>query len=163
MSELGLVEGFFGIPWSWSERTETIAFLRPHGFTFYLYAPKADAHLRRRWREPHPEEELERLAALAAHCRSLGVRFGVGLSPFELHLDPDRGWQDALARKLADLDRIGCDDLAILFDDMRGDVAELAEYLLHGNAVGVVAGLGDLFGFGEGVEVRARIVCRTVG
>jgi hyaluronoglucosaminidase len=127
MSELGLVEGFFGIPWSWSERTETIAFLRPHGFTFYLYAPKADAHLRRRWREPHPEEELERLAALAAHCRSLGVRFGVGLSPFELHLDPDRGWQDALARKLADLDRIGCDDLAILFDDMRGDVAELAE------------------------------------
>jgi hypothetical protein len=43
------------------------------------------------------------------------------------------------------------------------DVAELAECLLHGNAVGVVAGLGDLFGFGEGVEVRARIVCRTVG
>jgi hyaluronoglucosaminidase len=125
--ELGLIEGFFGRPWSWAERAETIRFLAPHGYRFYLYAPKADAFLRRRWREPHPEAELNELAALRELCRAQGVRFGIGLSPFELHLDPGRGWQDSLAARLASLAPLRPDDLALLFDDMRGDVPDLAE------------------------------------
>jgi hypothetical protein len=125
--ELGLIEGFFGRPWRWADRAAAVRFLRPHGFRFYLYAPKADAFLRRRWREPHPEAELAELAALRDVCRAEGVRFGLGLSPFELHLNPERGWQDALAAKLAGLEALKPDDLAILFDDMRGDVPDLAE------------------------------------
>ena len=125
--ELGVIEGFFGRPWSWSQRVEAIRFLAPHGYRFYLYAPKADAFLRRRWREPHPETELAALAELRDSCRAAGVRFGIGLSPFELHLHPDKRWQDALAAKLAALAPLKPDDLAILFDDMRGDVTDLAE------------------------------------
>ncbi len=125
--ELGLIEGFFGRPWSWRERAETIEFLAPRGYRFYLYAPKADAYLRRDWQGLHPDVEMDRLATLAAHCRKLGVRFGIGLSPFELHLQPGRDWQDALARKLAHLDALRPDDLAILFDDMRGDMEGLAD------------------------------------
>lgn len=124
--ELGLIEGFFGRPWSWGERAGTITFLAPHGYRFYLYAPKADAYLRRQWQALHPDAEMEALARLAGHCRSLGVRFGIGLSPFELHLEAERGWQDRLARKLAHLDALKPDDLAILFDDMRGDLPDLA-------------------------------------
>ena len=48
--ELGIIEGFYGKPWTWAEREETIAFLAPHGYGFYLYAPKADPYLRRHWR-----------------------------------------------------------------------------------------------------------------
>jgi len=125
--ELGIIEGFFGRPWSWEERRGTVEFLAPRGFGFYLYAPKADAYLRRRWSELHPAAERDRIAAFAALCRTLGVRFGIGLTPFELHLAPGRGWQEPLARKLALLAELGIDDLAILFDDMRGDVPELAE------------------------------------
>ena len=125
--ELGLIEGFFGRPWSMRDRAETIAFLAPHGYRFYLYAPKADSCLRRDWRTLHPDAEMEALAGLSAHCRRLGVRFGVGLSPFELHLAPGRDWQEPLARKLAHLDVLRPDDLAILFDDMRGDTPDLAE------------------------------------
>ena len=124
--ELGLIEGFFGRPWSWADRAEAVRFLRPHGFSFYLYAPKADPYLRRRWQEPHPEAELEALAHFRDICRAEHVRFGIGLSPFELHLHPDRGWQEALAAKLARLALLKPDDLAILFDDMRGDVPDLA-------------------------------------
>jgi hyaluronoglucosaminidase len=120
LPELGLIEGFFGLPWSWRERAEAVTFLSPHGYHFYLYAPKADAHLRRHWHRPHPEAETAALAKFAAHCRALGVRFGIGLSPFELHLQPGRDWQEPLARKLAHLDALRPDDLAILFDDMRG-------------------------------------------
>ena len=125
--ELGIIEGFFGRPWSWSQRAEAVRFLAPHGYRFYLYAPKADAWLRRRWREPYPEAELAALAELRDVCRAAGVRFGIGLSPFELHLHPDKGWQDALAAKLAQLAQLKPDDLALLFDDMRGDVPDLAE------------------------------------
>ena len=125
--ELGLIEGFFGRPWSWTDRREAVRFLAPHGFRFYLYAPKADAFLRRRWQEPYPEAELAELAAFRDACRAEGVRFGIGLSPFELHLHPERGWRDRLAAKLAELAQLKPDDLALLFDDMRGDVPDLAE------------------------------------
>lgn len=124
---LGLIEGFFGRPWGWTERREAVAALAPYGYRFYLYAPKADPWLRRRWHEPMPEPELEQLAAFAQNCRGQGVRFGIGLSPFELQLHPKAGWQELLARKLAELDQLKPDDLAILFDDMRGDIPDLAE------------------------------------
>ena len=125
--ELGLIEGFFGLPWSWEDRRDAIRFLAPHGYRFYLYAPKADAWLRRRWQDPYPEPELSRLAELGQVCRDAGVRFGIGLTPFELHLHSEAGWQGRLAGKVAELDSAGVDDLAILFDDMRGDVPGLAE------------------------------------
>lgn len=122
--ELGLIEGFYGRPWSWAARANAAATLKPHGYGFYLYAPKADAYLRRRWREPHPQ--AAELAGLSAACRAAGVRFGVGLSPYELYRDFDTDARGALADKLAELDALGLDDLAILFDDMRGDVEGLA-------------------------------------
>ena len=125
--ELGLIEGFFGRPWSWDDRRGAVRFLGPRGYRFYLYAPKADAFLRRRWEEPRPEEEKVALAAFGDECRAAGMRFGIGLSPFELHLDPGRDWPEKLAAKLAEIDAIGADDLAILFDDMEGDVPDLAE------------------------------------
>jgi hyaluronoglucosaminidase len=127
LPELGLIEGFFGRPWGWKERADAVRFLAPHGYRFYLYAPKADAFLRRRWQEPHPEAEMAELAAFREVCRVEGVRFGIGLSPFELHLHPERGWQEKLAARLAELAVLKPDDLAILFDDMRGDVPDLAE------------------------------------
>ena len=98
---LGLVEGYYGKPWSWQEREATIAFLKPHGYDFYIYAPKADAHLRKLWRERHREETAEALRRLAARCRELDVRFGVGLSPFELYRDFNAEAKTELSVKLA--------------------------------------------------------------
>lgn len=124
--ELGIIEGFFGRPYSWDARAEMVRALGPAGYGFYLYAPKADAFLRKRWREPYPEAELAALAAFAAVCRESGVRFGVGLSPFELYRAFDGPAQHALAGKLAQLVELGLDDLGVFFDDMRGDLPDLA-------------------------------------
>jgi hypothetical protein len=128
--ELGIIEGFYGRPWSWDERAATIAFLAPHGYGFYLYAPKVDAYLRRRWQEDHPREMADELARLASRCAELGVRFGIGISPFEVR-DFGPAEREALGRKLAFFDAIGVRDLAILFDDMRGDVPGLADRQLE--------------------------------
>ncbi|HEX6308483.1 MAG TPA: beta-N-acetylglucosaminidase domain-containing protein [Longimicrobiales bacterium] len=124
--DLGVIEGYYGRPWSWTDRAETIGFLAQHGYRFYLYAPKADPWLRRRWQEPHPADVAGSLADLARHCRGIDVRFGVGLSPYEIYQRFDDDARAALAAKLAFLDDVGIEYLAILFDDMRGDLPDLA-------------------------------------
>ena len=85
--ELGIIEGYYGTPWTWEQRRDQVSFLAPHGYGFYMYAPKADPFLRRRWQQEHPQDIASELADLAAHCARLGVRFGVGLSPLELYRD----------------------------------------------------------------------------
>lgn len=124
--ELGIIEGFFGRPYDWTERADMVRALAPAGYGFYIYAPKADGYLRRRWREPYPDNELEALAAFARTCRDAGVRFGVGLSPYELFLGFDGPSKAALAAKLDQLDSLGIADLGVFFDDMKGDLPELA-------------------------------------
>jgi hyaluronoglucosaminidase len=123
---LGIVEGYYGRPWSWEERARTAEFLAGRGYGFFLYAPKADAFLRRQWRDPHPRDQAAKLAAFAGKCRALGLAFGVGLSPFEIYRAFDSEAKVALADKLAELDGLGVQRLAILFDDMRGDIPDLA-------------------------------------
>ncbi|MEX2284467.1 MAG: beta-N-acetylglucosaminidase domain-containing protein [Gemmatimonadota bacterium] len=125
--ELGIIEGFYGRPWTWSDRADTMTFLAQHGYRFYLYAPKADPHLRRLWRDPHPIGTAQRLARLAQQCREQDVRFGIGLSPSKIHLDFNTEAKEILARKLAFFDELGAEDVALLFDDMRGDLPDLAQ------------------------------------
>ncbi len=123
---VGIIEGFFGKPWSWDDRTAYAGFLAELGFQFYIYAPKDDRLLRQRWREPWPEATMEVATSTAAAYREKGVKFGIGLSPFELHLqDPAANTAD-LREKVRQLNDVGPEILCILFDDMRGDDPELA-------------------------------------
>lgn len=125
--ELGLIEGYYGTPWSWQEKMDTLSFLAPAGYRFYLYAPKADAYLRKRWQQDFPAEHFENLKTLAEACRAQEVRFGIGLSPYEIYRNFDAEAQQALECKLQAFNRLGVQDLALLFDDMRGDIPELAQ------------------------------------
>jgi len=125
-ARLGLIEGYYGRPWSWDSRAATASFLADHGYGFFIYAPKADPYLRRRWREPHPAGAADQIGRFASRCDDKGVDFGVGLSPFEIYRDFGAEAKAALADKLAQLDALGVRQLAILFDDMRGDLPDLA-------------------------------------
>ena len=124
---LGIIEGFYGRQWSWAERRRWPSFLADAGFNTYIYAPKGDACLRSRWRDPWPEAELAELADLAGECRAQGIAFGVGLSPLGYadtgHEDDERA---ALADKLDQIASLTPDILCLLFDDMRGDDPSLA-------------------------------------
>ena len=124
---LGVIEGFYGRPWTMCSRRRTIAALHPHGYGFYIYAPKADSYLRREWRTPYPERDFGALASLAEYCQSLGVSFGLGFSPYALFRNFDQEARGALAVKLAQLRALEPDLFAILFDDMPGNMPQLAE------------------------------------
>ncbi len=127
LPELGIIEGFFGRSWSWKDRAAVISTLAPAGYRFFHYAPKAETKLRKQWMVPFEREELDQMAAFADHCRALGVAFGVGLTPYALHLDFSDENRALLAAKVKQLSAVGLDHLAILFDDMRGDFPDLAE------------------------------------
>ena len=115
---LGLIEGFYGEPWSWEARAGYALFLKTHGFRFYIYAPKADAHLRRRWCEDWPKEEADALLRLRHHYRDAGVLFGLGLTPYGLHDAFDEAGARALDEKIRRLNVFELDLLAVLFDDV---------------------------------------------
>jgi hyaluronoglucosaminidase len=123
----GVIEGFYGRSWSWQSREAYADFLQSHGFGFYIYAPKDDAYLRRKWREPWPENQVQNLMHLASAYSASGVSWGLGLSPFEIYLDFDGVARQALVEKVQAINRLNPDILCVLLDDMKGDVPRLAE------------------------------------
>jgi hyaluronoglucosaminidase len=125
--ELGMIEGYFGRAWSWQERADVVTRLAPAGYRFFHYAPKIDRKLRRDWQMPYDSTESASIMRFASHCRGLNVAFGIGLTPYGAHLDFNDDARSALKAKLAQLDALGIVDLAILFDDMRGDLDNLAD------------------------------------
>jgi hyaluronoglucosaminidase len=125
--ELGIIEGYFGRAWRWADRADVVSRLAPAGYRFFHYAPKIDAKLRRDWQTLHNASEVTLIETFSAHCRHENVRFGIGLSPYGAHMDFGAEAKAALKAKVAHLDTMGIDDLVILFDDMRGDVPDLAE------------------------------------
>lgn len=117
---IGMVEGFFGPEWSWDDRNSVCQFLSDQQADFYIYAPKRDHYLRKSWMENHPDEIWNELKKLSANCKSKNVKFGVGLSPFEIHLNWNQQAKDALKRKVLKLQELEIDYLGLFFDDMKG-------------------------------------------
>ena len=122
----GVIEGFYGRQWSWKDREHYAGFLSRHGFDCYIYAPKGDRYLRADWRLAHPSEQMEKLAALGQRYHNVGMRWGIGLSALGLISDYNTDDRCALQKKVRDLNALEPDILCILFDDIRGDFAHLA-------------------------------------
>ncbi len=122
----GVIEGFYGRPWPHEVRLAYAGILAAAGFNTCLYAPKSDAVLRRDWRGRWEEGERRNLRELADTYRANGVAWGVGLSPMELYVRYDAPQRDQLQGKVEYLLELGITVLAILFDDMPGDVQDLA-------------------------------------
>ncbi|MFT3931355.1 MAG: beta-N-acetylglucosaminidase domain-containing protein [Spongiibacteraceae bacterium] len=123
----GVIEGFYGRTWPWPVRRSMIEFLHQQQFNAYVYAPKADRKLRSDWRHLHSAAEFEALLDLRAHCNAHSIQFGIGLSPSGLQVTYGADDRAALEKKIAHLNRLDSDVLCILFDDMPGAIADLAE------------------------------------
>ena len=114
----GIVEGFYGTPWSHAARLDAITFLAPRGLNAYVYAPKDDAKHRADWRVPYDDAERARFGELAAHADTLGARFGVAISPGldVTYESPDD--RAAILGKLRPLLEVGVPWFLLLLDDI---------------------------------------------
>jgi hypothetical protein len=116
----GLVEGFYGPPWSFGQRLDQLRFVARHGGNAYVYAPKDDPLHRAQWRRPYPPADRARIADLAAAAAGLGVRFVVALAPGLTMRYDDPAEQELLHVKIESLWSAGVRHFALLFDDIPG-------------------------------------------
>lgn len=125
-TSLGIIEGFFGKAWSWQDRQDYAEFLKAQSYNFYIYAPKNDRHLRMNWQQDWPTETRAQLTQLRETYGTAGIHFGIGLSPHEIYRDASRDQREQLRKRVRQLNQLAPDILCILFDDMRGDIPQLA-------------------------------------
>jgi protein O-GlcNAcase/histone acetyltransferase len=114
----GVIEGFYGPPWSRAERSALFAQMAAWGLDTYLYCPKDDLHHRAIWRQPYGGDQADAMVALVAACHARGLRFLYGLGP---GLDIRYGSKEDRRRlrdRCAQMIEMGCDGLALLFDDI---------------------------------------------
>ncbi|XP_074485101.1 protein O-GlcNAcase [Sebastes fasciatus] len=114
----GVVEGFYGRPWTMEQRTELFKREQKWGLNTYLYAPKDDYKHRMYWRDLYSAEEAEQLVALISAAKQHDVEFVYAISPgLDITFSSPKDVA-ALKRKLDQVKQFGCRSFSLLFDDI---------------------------------------------
>ena len=118
----GVIEGFYGNPWSHEDRLRQFEFYGKRRLNIYVYGPKDDPYHRTHWREPYPEAEAARLKELVQAAHRNHVQF-----VWAIHPGGDIQWNraDSLAvvNKLNLMYGLGIRSFAVFFDDIGGEGA----------------------------------------
>lgn len=77
----GVIEGFYGPPWSPRATIDTLEWMGRHGFNIFVYAPKDDPFQRANWRDPYPPTDLVALRAEVVAAHRAGIDWVPNLSP----------------------------------------------------------------------------------
>ncbi|XP_056345241.1 protein O-GlcNAcase-like [Oenanthe melanoleuca] len=114
----GVVEGFYGRPWSMDQRKLLFQWLQRRGLNCYMYAPKDELKHRLLWREPYTEHEAARMRSLIAAAQEQGVEFIFAISAGQDMVFSSAGDRLLLQQKLRQVAAMGCRSFALLFDDI---------------------------------------------
>lgn len=117
----GVVEGFYGVPWSREARLSQLDFYGRNKMNIYIYGPKDDPyHSSPNWRKPYPAQEAEQLKELVECARRNEVLFY-----WAIHPGKDIRWntedRDLLMEKFESMYRLGIRVFAVFFDDISGE------------------------------------------
>ncbi|XP_070712533.1 protein O-GlcNAcase isoform X2 [Pempheris klunzingeri] len=118
----GVVEGFYGRPWTMEQRTELFKREQKWGLNTYLYAPKDDYKHRMYWRDLYSAEEAEQLVALISAAKRHNVEFIYAISPGLDITFSNPKEVAALKRKLDQVKEFGCRSFSLLFDDIETEM-----------------------------------------
>ncbi|MBQ8839042.1 MAG: beta-N-acetylglucosaminidase domain-containing protein [Bacteroidales bacterium] len=119
----GVVEGFYGTPWSHQTRLSLIDFYGRFKLNTYIYGPKDDPyHSSPHWRMPYPPKQADEIKELIAACRRNRVDF-----VWAVHPGKDIQWNEEdysrLSGKFEMMYYLGVRSFAIFFDDISGEGA----------------------------------------
>jgi hypothetical protein len=116
--ERGIVEGFYGTPWSHQDRIDILRFEGAHGMDVYYYAPKDDPYHRRLWSDPYPPREFKRLGELVSTAHANFVDFCFAISPGLSMVYSSAEDFAKLTAKLASVGKLGVTCFALFLDDV---------------------------------------------
>ncbi|MFE6616404.1 beta-N-acetylglucosaminidase domain-containing protein [Amycolatopsis sp. NPDC057786] len=114
----GVIEGFYGAPWSHADRLAQLDFYGRTKQNMYVYSPKDDPFLRARWRDQYPPEQLALLSNLVSRAAANHVEFTYALSPGLSVCYSSEADKNALVTKFQSLWDIGVRSFAIPLDDI---------------------------------------------
>jgi hyaluronoglucosaminidase len=117
----GVIEGFYGKPWTHVERIDMLNFLQKANLNTYFLAPKDEPGHRRSWQDPRPDSELVKLRELVSHATSRGITFGTAVSPGQTIIYSDPSELAALKARLTQYLELGINLVGVFFDDIPND------------------------------------------
>ena len=122
VTDRGVIEGFYGNPWSHKDRLRQFDFYGQYKMNTYVFGPKDDPYHRARWREPYPADEAAKLKELVDAAHKNKVKF-----VWAIHPAGDIKWclEDSInvAKKLELMYDLGIRSFAVFFDDVWGEGA----------------------------------------
>lgn len=130
----GVIEGFYGKPWTQDERVDHLHFYGENKLNMYIYAPKSDPYHREKWREPYPQNELTRMKNLINESRKNKVDFVFAISPgIDIKFNGKEGEEDYrhLLNKCESLYEMGVRSFAIFWDDIEDKSGEKQAEVLN--------------------------------
>ncbi|NLH47568.1 MAG: hypothetical protein GX444_03080 [Myxococcales bacterium] len=157
LADSGVVEGFYGRPWSHDERRAMLRFLSRLGLGLYIYAPKNDPLHRDNWRESYDSGAMARFFELNQLGAMVGVTFSYGISPGK-DLDMESDDPEILLAKLAEFAAGGVRHFTLLFDDIEGDLARPIDGALAAEHVQLANWLKDRLSSQAGEEISLWFV-----
>jgi flagellar biosynthesis/type III secretory pathway chaperone len=114
----GVIEGFYGRPWTTAQRLELFSWMQAWGMNTYMYGPKDDLKMRAAWRELYDESELSDLKVLLKACQEKNISFVYTIAPgLDIHYADPKDLQ-GLIKKVDQLSSEGVKHICILFDDI---------------------------------------------
>lgn len=117
----GTVEGFYGQPWSHTDRIEQLRFYGDWKLNTYIYGPKDDPyHSSPKWREPYPQDEAKRLSDLVNIAKENHVDFYWAIHP-GLDIKWNNADSTAVLHKFQLMYDLGVRHFAVFFDDISGE------------------------------------------
>jgi YVTN family beta-propeller protein len=114
----GVIEGFYGPPWSTADRLSQFDFYAATKQNIYVYSPKDDPYLRAQWRDPYPADQLAVIKQLVTRATQDHVKFTYALSPGLSVCYSSDSDEQALVTKFDSMYAIGVRSFSIPLDDI---------------------------------------------
>lgn len=131
----GLVEGYYGNPYSEANRMGLFKFFGRQKMNVYIYGPKDDVYHKDRWREEYPANLAAKITEYVNAAKANKVDF-----VWAIHPGNDIQWNDTdrrnIVNKLKAMCKLGVRTFAVFWDDLWNDdgthgdeQAELMNYI----------------------------------
>ncbi len=137
----GVVEGYYGTPWSNEARKSLFRFYGRNKMNLYIYGPKDDRfHHGGGCYQPYPDDKAQEIADLVAAAKENHVRFVWAIHPANtVNWDKEGGRPqlNQLCNKMEQLYKLGVRDFGVFVDDSFGEIgkperqAQLCNYILE--------------------------------
>ncbi|MFH8476052.1 beta-N-acetylglucosaminidase domain-containing protein [Streptomyces sp. NPDC018000] len=114
----GVIEGFYGTPWSHEARLDQLDYYGEHKMNIYVYSPKDDPYLRAKWRDAYPADRLAQIKELTDRAVQRHVEFTYALSPGLSVCYSSDADAKALVDKFQTIWDIGVRTFAVPLDDI---------------------------------------------